>query len=138
MLGIPVLGGYFIAGALALGAGSGFYLGWHEKSLRADAAQLKVERNDNAAVQQEEIKFILISTNVEAKLETINVNYAATTHLVDRIVTRDIYRAECIDDDGLLAINSALTGQAPTASGPRPALSVTIPAGEQGRGGANP
>ena len=59
--------------------------------------------------------------------------YRTITRQVDKIVDRPIYRADCLDDDGLRITNEALTG-APAAAG-RPAAAVpeTRPTGREDR-----
>lgn len=45
------------------------------------------------------------------KQEEREKNAQVITKYVDKIITRDVYRNECIDDDGLHAINAAITGK---------------------------
>jgi len=46
---------------------------------------------------------------------------------VDRIITRDVYRAECFDADGLRQLSTAIDAGAPTAPSPDDPLPATKP-----------
>lgn len=125
---------YMILAVIAAGTGLFFfgrYEGGHAQRLEDAAAALKTVTVEIAAVHQEEIKFNLISTNVEKKLEDIHVVHDIVTREVDKIIDRPIYSNVCIDDDGLRLIREALSATPTDLSKSRPALSVDIPTGRR-------
>ena len=77
------------------------------------------------------------AATASTKLETGNakaqVVYRTITKEVDKIVTRDVYRNVCLDDDGLRVVRDAIRGEiAPPAKPDKP---VPKPAGTDGRDG---
>jgi hypothetical protein len=85
----------------------------HNAWMAAEADRLVAE---NAARDAEAKKQADASTRLEEKKEAIHVQTRTITKYVDRVVERPVYRSDCIDDDGVRLINSALTG-APAAAG---------------------
>lgn len=76
----------------------------------AELQRIKARRVDVAAVAHEVFK------------EKERVVYEVITQTVDKIVERPVYRNVCLDDDGLRALNSAVTGTQPSSE-PAPAVS---------------
>jgi hypothetical protein len=80
----------------------------------AELQRLKARRVDVASVAHEEFK------------TKERVVYEVITQTVDKIVERPVYRNVCLDDDGLRALNAAVTGAnasgepAPAVPGPAP------------------
>lgn len=127
-------GAYFTAiataVAFALGAGSGY-------KLTADhfvAKQARAEKAAAAAYQARTEELNAVSAELEKARHDRKIVYKTITQQVDRIVTRDVYRNVCLDDDGLSAVNAALAGK-PANPG---AADAAVPAagtaaGEDGR-----
>lgn len=91
--------------------------GWRHDSLdkeRIVAAQeterLRAKTADKAAGDHESFK------------EKERVTYQTITETVERIVDRPVYRAVCLDDDGLRALNAAITGREPATGEPAPVV----------------
>lgn len=112
---------YLYAAILIAGLLSGFAGAWKVQDWRHDAAELervqlessdrlkKIERGDEAAQAHEATK---------AKEE---IRYVYRTKIVDRIVERPGYAAQCWDADGLRVLNDAIAGREP-AGEPAPAV----------------
>lgn len=72
-----------------------------EKELIAQAKRDKVEQK----------RYDDVVEKYTIKQEGRVKNAQVITKYVDKIITRDVYRNECIDDDGVRAINAAITGK---------------------------
>ncbi len=96
----------------------GFASGWKTHQWRTDSAVLKetqktVVAQDNAAVAHEEFKAKEV------------IKYRTIIKKVDRIVKEPFYLdGACLDDNGVRAINEAISG---AASQPSPALPASAP-----------
>ncbi len=110
-----------VSAALAFGGA------WKLQSLRMDAkdkerleAQQELDRNNRAAAQAASEGFENDRTEQTEKFRTIRVE-------VEKIVTRDVYRNQCFESDGMRALSDAIgtttdtrkpEGPLPTASSP--------------------
>ena len=72
-----------------------------------------------------------VAQHLEIKREKARVVYRTITKEVDRVVTRDVYRNVCLDDDGLRLAHSAIRGEVPAA--PQPDKPLPKPPGAPGR-----
>jgi len=102
---------------------AGFGGGWKTNGWRHDAAlhaaqveqartaQKRIDRVDEAAVGHEDFK---------AKEE---IRYVERIKMVTKLVDRPVYRAQCLDDDGLRLLRAANRGQ--DSSEPAPAVPAT-------------
>lgn len=93
-------------GSLTIAFALGGFTTWRYMSnsgAKAELTQVKadVKQGNDAAME------------LEAKKDERQIVYKTITKTVDRIVDRPVYRNECIDDDGLLAVNAALKGRTP-------------------------
>lgn len=113
---------YIYAAILIAGLAVGFSGAWKTQDWRYGAKEAerqrieardhlkKIDRGDEAAAKHEEFK---------AKE---SVRYVYRTKIVDRIVERPGYAAQCWDADGLRVLNDAISGSQPTSE-PAPAVS---------------
>ena len=114
------------------GFGSGYKVeSWHRDSME----KVAVEAADKA-ITKKSIEANVIASATEKKKEAIRVEYRTITKTVDRIVDRPVYQRECIDDDGLLAINAALTGIA--TAGRQPDGTVPASRADDRKDGSGP
>lgn len=74
------------------------------------------ERNNDLARQLEESR------------ASVRVVYRTINRAVEKVVERPVYRAECVDDDGLRLANDALAGRAPDPGKPDGAVPGPKPA----------
>ncbi len=106
-----MLNPYLIIGALVgaiLLAGGGYLKGWSSASDHYLAASLKATHTKTVAkLNQANVQ----SSALEAGNAQDRIVYRTITRNVDRIVDRPVYRAECIDADGLRLINAAIAGR---------------------------
>lgn len=140
LLGLTGFSPYMILAVIAVGTGLFFfgrYAGGHAQRLEDAAAALKTVTVEIAAVHQEEIKLNLISTSVEFRLEEVRLVTLTINKQVDAIVADPLYARACFDPAGLSLANHALSATPADPGQPRPALSITVPAGgRDGRVGA--
>lgn len=113
--------------------GMGTYTGWHEKSLRVDAANLKTETVAFEKFQAQEIVFNNLSQTLELKLQEARLVTLTITKQVDQVVRDPLYDRACLDDAGLQLANQAIVGTTADPSKPDGRLRVLItPAGRNG------
>lgn len=119
---------YVLLGALVgaiLLAVTSFGAGWKMSSNSWKADLLAAEQEHAQQMKAEIDRTNGIAAELETEKGKSRVVYKTITKRVEKVVERPVYRAECIDDDGLSLINSALLGQAP--SEPKPADGVPAP-----------
>jgi hypothetical protein len=93
---------------MAIGAGgAGKVVANH---YRAEAAEQK--EADAKAYQARTVELNQVSAELERARHDRKVVYRTITQRVENVVTRDVYRNVCLDADGVLLVNSALTGRA--------------------------
>jgi methylthioribose-1-phosphate isomerase len=93
--------------AFALGAGSGY-------KLTADhyaAKEAKAQQEAAEAYQAKTEELNAVSAELEKARHERKTVYRTITQQVERIVTRDVYRNQCVDSDGVSIINAALAGK---------------------------
>ncbi len=76
-------------------------------------AQYKTEQAlvQAEADRKQQAKYNLVAQELEEEKLKRRENARVITKQVQKIVTRDIYRNVCIDNDGMLVINKALSGR---------------------------
>lgn len=100
-LGVPIL-------AFALGS----WLGYDYKAAKCavEIAEMRQAAQDQKDAEAEKIHEA--ATRLEAANAKARVVYRTLTKTIDRVVERPVYATDCIDDDGLRALNAALAGKA--------------------------
>jgi hypothetical protein len=94
--------------AFTVGAGTSY-------KLTADhytAAEAKQQQAAAEAYQARTVELNAIAVQLEQSRHDRKTVYRTITRDVEKIVTRDVYRNTCLDDDGVLLVNSALAGRA--------------------------
>ncbi|MBF0270307.1 MAG: hypothetical protein HQL44_17135 [Alphaproteobacteria bacterium] len=125
----PLLAGGL--GIFAAGAASGGYLAYQYVSGQLAKSENKILVE--AALQQQRAaqEIMELSEAFENARNQRRIVYRDITREVDKIVERPVYRADCLDADGLRLVNRALAGQAAAARQP----DQPVPAvGSAGRG----
>lgn len=103
--------------AFAVGAGSAYKLtADHFHAVAAKAQQEAAE-----AYQARTVELNTIAAQLEQSRHDRKTIYRTITRDVEKVVTRDLYRNECLDSDGLRIVNDALAGR---ASAGQPAASL--------------
>ena len=94
--------------AAALVATLSFGAGWQVESWRCAARdKTRIEAELKAGVEKAKVTN-KASEGYEAKKEEVRIKYVRTTKVVEKLVERPVYRNNCIDEDGLKAINEGL------------------------------
>lgn len=118
-----------IVAALVFTAGAGAAY-----KLTADHYDAKAAAQQQAAAeayQARTVELNAIAAQLEQARHDRKTVYRTITRDVEKVVTRDVYRNICLDDDGVRAINDALAG---THSGqPDATLPAAPAAGRQDR-----
>jgi hypothetical protein len=119
---------YLIIGALvgaALLFAGGAWTGreWCDRGWRAEL--LAVEQEHAALLKAEIERTNGVAAELEVERGKQRVIYKEITKEVAKVVTRDVYRNVCLDDDGLRLARAAIAGQAagpsqPSGPVPRP------------------
>lgn len=117
-----------LAIALAIGIAIGSGSAWKLTADHYDAKAAKQQKADAAAYQARTVELNQVSADLEKARNDRKTVYRTITQQVDKVVTRDVYRNVCLDDDGVRSINSALAGTADTSE-PTPAMPATPAAG---------
>lgn len=93
-----------------------------------------IHAQEQAAVDAAIARANTAESDLATERQKSHVVYETITHEVDHVVDRPVYRADCLDADGLRLVNAALTGQAASASVTASAVPATVPAsGNDGR-----
>jgi hypothetical protein len=114
--------------AFAVGAGTTY-------KLTADhyaAAEAKQQQAAAEAYQARTVELNAIAVQLEQSRHDRKTVYRTITRDVEKVVTRDLYRSACLDDDGVLLVNSALAGRTNPGQ-PDAAVSSSAAAGRQDR-----
>ena len=96
--------------ASVIALGLAFGAGWWLRGLQVKAAtvdQTKVQAQ--ADVQQAQRTSEAVQIHAEKKTET-EIRYVTVTREVEKLVERPVYLERCLDDDGLRALNTQITG----------------------------
>lgn len=100
---------WLFAGALALFVAGGWC--GHRITAEHDAAKAaEAERAAAAAYQARTVELNTIAAQLEQSRHDRKTIYRTITRDVEKVVTRDVYRNECLDTDGLRIVNDALAG----------------------------
>jgi hypothetical protein len=114
-------------GALALVA-CGFGAGVKVTNDHWKAEMLEAAEDHQYALAKAYERNNAIVRELEESRANVRTVYKTITKRVERIVDRPVYVRECLDDDGLHAVNDALRGSASPRQ-PDPALPAPEPAG---------
>ena len=97
-----------------------FGAGWRLRGIQTKAATVdQVQAQAKADVQQAQRTSEAVQAHAQAKTET-EIRYVTVTREVEKLVERPVYLQQCLDDDGLRALNAQIAGA--DAPGPGPAL----------------
>ena len=121
--------------ALLGSAGSGYYKGHRDATARCAIDKAAMVAESQARQAAERATADAASALLEDQHEKTKIIYRTITRTVDKLVERPVYRAVCLDDDGVREANAALTGTPATATQPDDALPGAHPAGERDGGG---
>ena len=99
---------YFLAACYL----SGILTGWTVHSWKSDSDNLLIAKSVTIATQAVEDKRKTDADKLEAQLKTLNANYRKLLSEKDKVITRDIYRNDCFDNDGLQLVNASKSGNA--------------------------
>ena len=101
-----------VALVLAFGAG------WWLRGLQVKAATVdQTKAQAKADVQQAQRTSEAVQQHAQVKTET-EIRYVTVTREVEKLVERPVYLQQCLDDDGLRAINAQILGADAPGSGP--------------------
>jgi hypothetical protein len=92
--------------------GGSFYAGCSYNEQQHTIADLKAKNEAAVALQKEQHRVNEVVDRVDARLKELHANEKVIEKWRTKIVERPIYQLECIDTDGLRAIESARTGKA--------------------------
>jgi len=91
-----------------------FCSGWHYGSKHVKNDWDKEKNAQVLTTHKEYLKqtetLNVLASDLEKAKNAQHIKYVTITKNVDRIVERAVYRTDCIDDDGLRNINSAIAG----------------------------
>lgn len=107
--------------ALVLAVG-GFGTGWKAASDHFKAEQLEAVNEAVAKVRADAVATNAVAEKLEEKKDAVRVVYRTIEKRINQIVKEPIYLNACLDDDGLRAANTALSGAAPDTGQPDAAL----------------
>lgn len=124
--------GLWIAGIVALFAG-GFLTGSRITAASYQADIIKEQQAAAQAVAEAAAKANQHAEELEQARAQREIIYRTITRQVDKVVDRPIYRADCLDDDGLRITNEAITGAAAAAGKPAAAVPKTRATGREDR-----
>jgi len=124
---LVLLGGLVVGGAIG-------------NKLTSDACDAE-KFLEQKRVEDVVVKKNTIIDNLADKLEKANatevIRYKHTTKYIKEYVDRPVYRAECIDDDGLRAVNSIIAAKDYDPSKPKAAVRKGDTAGSKDGKGAS-
>ena len=114
--------------ALVLTLGTGWWL----RGLQVKAATVdQTKAQAHADVQQAQRTSEAVQQHAQVKTET-EIRYVTVTREVEKLVERPVYLQQCLDDDGLRALNAQIAGADAPGSGPS-LPEAGHPAGHNGR-----
>lgn len=116
-----------LAVGLAIGAGGATKLTTDHYDAKAATAQQAAAE----AYQARTVELNTIAAQLEQSRHDRKTVYRTITRDVEKVVTRDVYRNVCLDDDGVRAINDALAGA--NSGQPDASLPAAAAAGGQDR-----
>jgi hypothetical protein len=96
--------------AAIIAASIGVGVGYKIASNAADAKELIAANAAREKYNVIELQYNAASGQLEAVLAAHRTTAKETTHTINKIVERSIYRNLCLDDSGLRAANAALSG----------------------------
>lgn len=109
---------YLRIALLAASLIGGFTAGYKVESWHANALQKAAVEAAVAEYKGEAEKANVQSAALEQQLEKSHAQTRAQAQQLASILARPIYSRDCLDDDGVRAANSALTGAPAPAGGP--------------------
>lgn len=125
---------WLILGALAAAsfiAVSGWIGGAHHE---AEQDQLRRDAELQAAHERyvaDDKRLQAVAGDLEAARAARKASHDQNVRIVERLVDRPVYRADCLDDDGLRLANAALAGSAADPGVAAPAVPASAAAGGQ-------
>lgn len=124
--------GIFVAG---FGVGSG--VTYKITSDSFDAEKFQEQKIVEARIAKKDIKIDEIADALEKARNEKTVEYKRVTTYIKEYVDRPVYRTECIDDDGLRAVNSIITDTTFDPSKPKATVRKRNATGTQNRKGSS-
>lgn len=112
---------YIIFGVFCVGLLLGGGIAHRVTSDSYEADMGKTARDDKKIFDENNERIDTLSNELEVAKSEKKVRYKTVTKYVEKITERPVYIRECIDDDGLRAINAAIgdrqiyTGESPAA-----------------------
>lgn len=97
--------------------GGVFYSGMSYQQLKYDAQAKAQTEQMHMKYVAEDKRFNSVAAGLEAKKVEREIVYVTIEKEIEKVVSRDIYRNDCIDDDGLRLINESLSGRRTPTSG---------------------
>ena len=97
---------------LAILCAAAFLSGWMTNGWRHDSIDLAAEKAANKVQIDYRLRESAIANVVEDQLQDVRIHERTTIEKMQPIIQREVYKIECIDDDGLAIIN----GMLPTGS----------------------
>lgn len=124
---LPYLLIAWLVSLLAVGAGAWIKATSAEQAA-CDVRIGKLEQDATERKQAELGRAIVAATKLEGSNAKKRIEYRTIREAVDRVVEQPVYRAVCLDDDGLRAARAAIAGTGPAAAGPDAGMPTAPPA----------
>lgn len=102
-----------------------FALGWVANGWFRDSQELAEQKGAEAAIAAFEKKESAVAAAVEARLADLKANERVIEREKLKILERPVYRAQCLDADGLRLLQAAFAGQPAKPAGQVPAAAGT-------------
>lgn len=118
--------------AAVIALGLAFGAGWWLRGLQVKATTVdQTKAQAQADVQQAQRASGAVQQHAQAQVKT-EIRYVTVTKEVEKLVERPVYLQQCLDDDGLRALNAQILGA--DSPGAEPTLpEAGDPAGYDGR-----
>lgn len=91
-------------------SGAGYWAGYSRASAAAELREAQAVEQARQQMDDNRRRAQAVARRVAVAQQQAEVIYRDRDRIVQQIVERPVYRAECIDDDGLALINRALSG----------------------------
>lgn len=114
--------------AALVSAGLAFTAGWQVRAWKADADKVEQMRADDRTALNRAQRGDASAVAHEGTKARLQRQDAVLVKEIERVVEKPVYRAECVDADGLRIIAAALAGSAADPGEPAPAVPDPGPA----------